>query len=117
MPQYVSLIVLGVLIVLMVVYLVFANINRKKNQDQAMKMLNDLKTGDKIVTNAGIYGEIVSQKETNMGKIVVIKTGEEGRESYLTINASVILGIDTKEDLVLDENGNVIEKDKKEEEK
>ncbi len=103
-------ITLIVLIALMVVYLIFGTINRKKAQEQAMKMLSDLKKGDKIVTNAGIYGEIVSQKETNMGKIVVIKTGEDGgKASYITINASVILGIDTKEDLILDEQGNVIE--------
>ncbi len=103
-------ITLIVLIALMVVYLIFGTINRKKAQEQAMKMLSDLKKGDKVVTNAGIYGEIVSQKETNMGKIVVIKTGEDGgKASYITVNASVILGIDTKEDLLLDEQGNVIE--------
>ena len=103
-------IALIVLIVLMVIYLIFGTINRKKQQEEAMKMLNDLKVGDKVVTNAGVYGEIVSQKETNMGKIVVLKTGEEGgKASFITINASVILGIDQKEDLILDEQGNVIE--------
>lgn len=103
-------IALIVLIVLMVIYLIFGSINRKKQQEQAMKMLNDLKVGDKVVTNAGVYGEIVSQKETDMGKIVVLKTGEDGgKASYITINASVILGIDQKKDLILDEHGNVIE--------
>jgi len=107
-----SLILVGVLIVLMVVYLVFGTINRRKQQEQAMKMLNELKVGDKVVTNAGIYGEIVSQRETDMGRIVVLKTGndEDGsKASYITINASVILGLDHKKDLLLDENGNVIE--------
>ena len=105
-------IALIVLIVLMVIYLIFGSINRRKQQEQAMKMLNDLKVGDKVVTNAGVYGEIVSQKETDMGKIVVLKTGEDGgKASYITINASVILGIDQKKDLILDEHGNVIEPD------
>lgn len=103
-------IALGVLIALMVVYLILGTINRKKNQEQASKMLSELKAGDKVVTNAGIYGEIVSQKETNMGRVVTIKTGEEGgKPSYITVNAQVILGIDQKQDLLLDENGNVIE--------
>ena len=106
-----SLVIVLVLIALMVVYLVFGMINRKKSQEQMTKMLNDLKVGDKVVTNAGIYGEIVLQKETNMGRIVVLKTGDEdgARASYITVNASVILGIDTKHDLILDENGNVVE--------
>ncbi len=103
-------IALGVLIALMVFYLILGTINRKKNQEQASKMLSELKAGDKVVTNAGIYGEIVSQKETNMGRVVTIKTGEEGgKPSYITVNAQVILGIDQKQDLLLDENGNVIE--------
>ncbi len=103
-------IALGVLIALMVVYLILGTINRKKNQEQVTKMLSELKAGDKVVTNAGIYGEIVSQKETNMGRVVTIKTGEEsGKPSYITVNSQVILGIDQKQDLLLDENGNVIE--------
>ncbi len=107
-----SIIPLVLLIGLAVVYIFFGFKNRKKQQEQAMKMMNELKKGDKVVTNAGIYGEIVSLKETNMGKVVVIKTGDEKdakKVSYITINASVILGIDQKQDLVLDENGNVID--------
>ena len=107
-----SIIMVGVLIILMVVYLVFGSINRKKNQEQAMKMISELTVGDKVVTNAGVYGEIVSQKETDMGKVVILKTGDdenEKRASYITVNASVILGKDLKKDLILDADGNVIE--------
>lgn len=105
-------ILLGVLVLLMIVYLIFGAINRKKQQEQALKMMSDLKAGDKVVTNAGIYGTIVSMRETNMGRVVVLKTGaddDEKNASYVTVNASVILGIDKKEDLILDENGNVID--------
>ena len=105
-------ILLGVLVLLMIVYLIFGTINRKKQQEQALKMMSELKAGDKVVTNAGIYGTIVSMRETNMGRVVVLKTGADDDEktaSYVTVNASVILGIDKKEDLILDENGNVID--------
>ena len=32
-----------------------------------------------------------------------------GKISYLEVNSSVIMGVDTKEDLILDEEGNVID--------
>ena len=112
-----SIIGLVVLLGLAVVYIFFGFRNRKKQQEQAMKMMSELKKGDKVVTNAGIYGEIVSLKETNMGKVVTIKTGDDEdskKASYITLNASVILGIDQKQDLILDANGNVIEPEDKE---
>ncbi len=113
-----SIILMVVLVVLLVAYIIFGMRSRKKNQEKAMKMLNDLKAGDKVVTNAGIYGEIVSIKETNMGKVVTIKTGDDETKkiSYMTINASVILGIDEKKDLILDKDGNVIDDEESKEE-
>lgn len=99
-----------ILIVLMVIYLAYGMASQKKQRDQTQKMLSELKKGDKIVTHYGIYGEIVLQKETNMGRIVVIRTGDEaGKPSFMTINAAAIAGIDTKKDLILDAQGNVIE--------
>jgi preprotein translocase YajC subunit len=106
---------LGVCLVLLVLYVVFGIRNRKKSQEQAMKMMNELKVGDKVVTSLGIYGEVVAMRETNMGRVVTICTGnkEEGKCGYIELNAAVIDGIDTKEDLILDENGDVIEPDEK----
>ena len=106
-----SIVALVALIVIAILYLGFGASNRRKQQEQAIKMLNELKKGDKVVTNAGIYGEIVSIKETNMGKVVTLKTGDEESKKfgYISVNAQVILGLDTKEDLILDAEGNVIE--------
>ena len=111
-----TIIGLVVLLVLLVLYVGFGIVNRKKNQEQTAKMLNELKAGDKIVTYSGIYGEIVSMRETNMGRVLTIATGdkESGKVSYIEINSSVIMGVDTKEDLILDENGNVIEPEEQE---
>lgn len=108
-----AIIGLLVCLVLLVMYVVFGIRNRKKSQEQAAKMMSELKIGDKIVTSLGIYGEIVAMRETNMGRVVTICTGnkEDGKCGYIEINAAVIYGIDTKEDLILDENGDVIEPD------
>lgn len=111
-----TIIGLIVLLVLLVLYVGFGIVNRKKSQEQTAKMLNELKAGDKIVTYSGIYGEIVSMRETNMGRVLTIATGDKdsGKVSYIEINSSVIMGVDTKEDLILDEEGNVIEPEEKE---
>lgn len=103
------------LLVLLVAMLVVSMVTRKKQGDKQAEMLNELKAGDKVVTNAGIYGEIVSITETNFGKIALIKSGEGKNVSYINVNMSVILGKDTKEEIVLDQDGNVIEPEKKEE--
>ncbi|MDR0850372.1 MAG: preprotein translocase subunit YajC [Christensenellaceae bacterium] len=96
---------LGVLLVGMIV---FQFVSRKKYSKQEAQMREQLKVGDKIVTNAGVYGEIIEFSDTNFGKVALIKTGEGDKVSYLSINASVILGIDVKEPVVLDAEGNPI---------
>lgn len=99
------IILLGVLLVAMII---FQFVSRKKYSKQESQMREQLKVGDKIVTNAGVYGEIVEFSETNFGKVALIKTGEGDKVSYVSINASVILGIDVKEPVVLDAEGNPI---------
>ncbi len=106
-----SIIGIAVLIGFLVLYYVLGSKSRKKAQEEAMKMLNELKKGDKIYTSFGVYGEIVSMKETDMGRVVVIKTGDdEGKNvGYMAIDSRAIAGVDMKKDLVLDADGNVID--------
>ena len=104
------------LLVLLVVMLIVSFVSRKKSTEKQAEMLNELKVGDKVVTNAGIYGEIVSMTETDFGKIVLLKSGEGKNVSYINVNMSVILGKDTKKEIVLDEQGNPID-DKVEQQK
>jgi len=39
---------------------------QKKRQEQQQKLIGSLKTGDRVVTNAGIYGLISNVKETTV---------------------------------------------------
>ena len=100
------IILLGVLLVAMIA---FQFISRKKYSKKESEMREQLKVGDKIVTNAGVYGQIVEFSETNFGRVALIKTGEGDKVSYLSINASVILGVDVKEPVVLDADGNPVD--------
>lgn len=96
-------------LVLFLALIVWNMFSGKKRQKESEKMLNELKVGDKVVTNAGIYGEIVSIKHTNFGKVALIKSGEDKKASYISVNLSVILGIDEKQDVVVDSEGNIVE--------
>ncbi len=104
------------LVALLVIYLVYMMFSRKKNDEKTTEMLNSLKKGDKVVTNMGIYGEIVSITETTLGKVVLLKTGEGKNISYISVNAVVVLGKDEKKPIVLDKDGNIIDQTKKAEE-
>jgi preprotein translocase subunit YajC len=39
---------------------------QKKRQEQQQKLVGNLKTGDRVVTNAGIHGLISNVKETTV---------------------------------------------------
>ena len=52
---------------------------QKKRQVQTQRMLNDLKTGDEVVTAGGIYGEITSVDETTDDVMVRIAPDLEVR--------------------------------------
>jgi len=39
---------------------------QKKRQEQQQKLIGSLKTGDRVVTNAGIHGLIANVKETTV---------------------------------------------------
>ena len=97
------------LVVLFVGLMIFNTFSNKKRQAEYEKKLEELKVGDKVVTNAGIYGEIVSIRHTNFGKVALLKSGEGAKTSYISVNLSVILGIDEKKDVIVDSEGNVIE--------
>lgn len=108
------LLLLGVLVI---AYCIFAFINRRKYVQKETQMRSELKVGDKVVTNAGVYGTIVSMEMTNFGKVILLETGEGSKKSYLSINASVILGLDLKETVAVDADGNPILPEEKKENK
>lgn len=98
-----------VLVILLIAMYAFSFKRRKDYTNQMNEMLNSLRPGDKIKTVGGFYGTIVSIKETTDGKVVLLEMGEGTKLSYMTIDANAIYGVDHKEDIVYDKDGNVIE--------
>lgn len=102
---WILLVLLGILVVMYI----FSYFRRKKYNEQTTNMLDSLKPGDKIKTYSGIYGTIVSIRETTDGKVVTLETGDDKHKSYTSIDSNAIYCIDKKEDIVYDANGNVVE--------
>ena len=79
-----------IMIAFIAILLVFSSTKRKKDARLAEEFVNNLKVGDKIKTYSGIYGTIVSLKETPNGKIAVIETGERDSQTPMTIDLFAI---------------------------
>lgn len=58
-------------LMLVIMYFLMIRPQRKRQQDQ-QKLINSMKTGDKIVTNAGIHGLISNVKDTT----VIVKVAD-----------------------------------------
>ncbi len=97
-----------ILIVVMLVMIVPQYLKRKKETTKLQETLNQLKTGDSIITYSGVFGKIISMRETTVGKVFVIETGDDKHKSYQEIHIDAIMGVDTKRDIILDAEGNDI---------
>jgi len=53
------------LVVIMVIFYVLLIMPAQRRQKKTQQMLNALKSGDKVVTNGGIYGTIVGLDESD----------------------------------------------------
>lgn len=86
-------ILLGVLGLLIICYPILMLRRNKKESQKFNEMQNSLKRGDKILTNAGVYGKIIDLKQDGDAKKVIIETGDGKNVSYLTIDAYAIYTI------------------------
>lgn len=99
-----------ILLVAVIAVMLVMSFSRKKKDDEYRKNLNDqIVKGAKVKTYGGLYGTVVSVTETTDGKIVLLETGEGERKSYQQLHINAIFGLDDKQIVTLDENGNVKE--------
>lgn len=84
-----SIIMLLVLLCL-VALLVFGQFKRKKVDARLAQMRTDLKEGDKVMTDTGIMGVVVSKRTQDEINLVTIKTGEGEHVGYMEIHEAAI---------------------------
>ena len=102
----------GLLIVLVValVVLMFISFNRRKKEDAYRnELMQKVVPGAMVKTYYGLYGKVLKVTETTDGKILLIESGEDKKVSYQNIHINAVYGIDEKQVVTLDENGNEYE--------
>ena len=89
--------------------LLFSSFSRRRKEEQYRQDLAEkLQKGIKVKTFGGLYGTIVSVRNTTDGKIVLLETGEGDNKSYQQLHINAIFGIDDSEDMVVDSEGNEV---------
>ncbi len=100
---------LVIVLVVAIGLLMLTSFLRRKKEDQYRSDLNDkLVKGAKVRTIGGVYGTIVSVRNTTDGKIVLLESGEGDKKSYASFHINAILDIANEEDVVVDKDGNEI---------
>ncbi len=92
-----------VLLGIMIVFMFLSTKRQKKAQEEQMAKLSTLKEGDKVRTYTGIYATIKKIYESTDGKIAVLEIGESENKVCFEMEFRLIMGLDTKTEVVFDE--------------
>ena len=85
-----EIILLVVLVVLLVAMFVMSYIRRKKYNQGLSSMREELKKGDKVMTDSGIVGEVVDSYTEEEYKYFVLKSGKGNNVGYFSVHANAI---------------------------
>lgn len=90
-------ILVAVLIVLLVALFVISGMKKKKFNAELGQLRDELKPGDKVMTDSGIVGEVVSSYVEEEYKYFVLKSGKDENTGYFTVHANAIYYVFGKE--------------------
>mgnify|MGYP004642336005 CR=1 FL=1 len=85
-----EIIILVVLLVLVVALFLLSYFKKKKFNTELGSMRQDLKPGDKVMTDTGVVGEVVEGYTEDEYKYFVLKTGRGEHTGYFTVHANAI---------------------------
>ena len=86
----VEIILVIVLLVLLVALFVISSMKKKKFNQEMGQLRDELKKGDKVMTDSGIVGEVVESYMEEEYKYVVLKSGKDENIGYFTVHANAI---------------------------
>lgn len=83
-------ILLVVLIVLVVALFVISYMKKRKFNTELGQMRDELKVGDKVMTDTGVVGEVVDSYVEDEYKYFVLKSGKGANVGYFTVHGNAI---------------------------
>ncbi|MBE7076737.1 MAG: preprotein translocase subunit YajC [Clostridiales bacterium] len=92
-----ELIVIAILLILVVGLFVMSYMKRKKYNQELGAMRQELKKGDKVMTDSGVVGEVVETYTEEEYTYVVLKSGKDKNVGYFTVHANAIYYVFGKE--------------------
>ncbi len=93
-----EIVLLIILVVLVVALFGFSFFKRKKFNNELASMRAELKIGDKVMTDAGVVGEVVDSYMEDEYKYFVLKTGKDKNVGYINVHANAIYYVYNKEE-------------------
>ena len=91
-----SILMLAILLFL-VVLMVLGYLKRRKFNTQLQDLRDNIKVGDKVMTDTGVMGEIVESSTEGEHKYFVIKSGNETNFGYIKVHANAVYYVFDKE--------------------
>lgn len=94
-----SLVIMIVVIAFLAVLMVLGTLRRKKFNEQLLELRDNLKVGDRVMTDTGVVGELVSKRTVGEFTFLTLKTGDGNNVGYLEVHINAVY-------YAFDENGN-----------
>ena len=94
-----EIILVIVLIVLLAALFVISGMKKKKFNAEMSQLREDLKKGDKVMTDSGIVGEVVESFVEEEYKYFVLKSGRGQHMGYYTVHANSIYYVYGKDEI------------------
>ena len=93
----IELILVVVLLVLLVALFAMSYMKKKKFNAEMGQLREELKNGDKVMTDSGVVGEVVDSYMEEDYKYFVLKSGKGNNIGYFTVHANAIYYVFGKE--------------------
>ena len=93
-----EIVLMIVLIVLVVALFVLSMLKKKKITGELAQMREELKVGDKVMTDTGVVGEVIESFVEDDYKYFVLKTGRGNNVGYFTVHGNAIYYVFGKEE-------------------